>query len=76
MVSTELAFKVSVLLAKFGQWKMRVMVQLSAFRPLYVMDTELAFKVSVLLAKFERWKMRVVVRLSTFLTLYLMVGTN
>ena len=29
MVGTELAFKVSFLLAKFGQWKMRVVVQLS-----------------------------------------------
>jgi hypothetical protein len=45
MVGTELAFKVSVLLAKFGQWKMRVVVvQLSTFRTLYLMvGTELAF---------------------------------
>ena len=31
MVGAELAFKVSVLLAKFGQWKMCVVVQLSTF---------------------------------------------
>ena len=31
MVGTEVAFKVSVLLAEFGQWKMCVVVQLSTF---------------------------------------------
>jgi hypothetical protein len=34
MVGTELAFKVSVLLAKFGWWKMCVVVQLSTFHTL------------------------------------------